>query len=149
MDDDLCKPLPEESAVGVKGYYYLPESLQCVDKQELTTSDGLSMVGSQEWEMDLIEGEVAHDLETDDELDLSTATAVETLSGKWEEQERQVERRRNRRRKQSAEASRELDRQRRANLRRREAEAELYMATSPRRGKDEQSEPESFQEPES
>lgn len=149
MDDDLCKPLPEESAVGVQGYYYLPDSLQCVDKQELTTSDGLSMVGSQEWEMDLIEGEVTHDLETDDELDLSTATAVETLSGKWEEQERQVERRRNRRRKQSAEASRELDRQRRANLRRREAEAELYMATSPRRGKDEQSEPESFQEPES
>ncbi|CAM6019057.1 unnamed protein product [Sphagnum balticum] len=149
MDDDLCKPLPEESAAGVKGYYYLPESLQCLDKQELTTSDGLSMVGSQEWEMDLIEGEVAHDLETDDELDLSTATAVETLSGKWEEQERQVERRRNRRRKQSAEASRELDRQRRVNLRRREAEAELYMATSPRRGKDEQSEPESFQEPES
>lgn len=95
--------------------FFLPGSVRCSDGLEFVTSDGLSTVGTLDWELDTVEVPSKDGMETDGEADASTATVVASLTDKWEEEEAQVERRRNRRRKQSAEAAIELDRQRRSS----------------------------------
>ena len=113
-DNEVC--IPDEDIIdGPK--LYLPESVRCSTEVEFVTSDGLSTVGTQDWELDTVEISAKDGMETDGEADESTATVVARLTDKWEEEEAQVERRRNRRRKQSAEAAVELNRQRRSNQR--------------------------------
>ncbi|KAG0612674.1 hypothetical protein M758_6G044900 [Ceratodon purpureus] len=111
-DNDGCIP-DEELTDGPK--LYLPGSVRCSDGLEFVTSDGLSTLGTQDWELDTVEVSLKDGMDMEGEADESTATVVASLTDKWEEEEAQVERRRNRRRKQSAEAAMELDRQRRSN----------------------------------
>lgn len=110
--DEGCIP-DEEILDGPK--IYLPGSVRCSGGLDFVTSDGLSTMSSQDWDLDTVEETLKEGLETDGEADESTATVVASLTDKWEEEEAQVERRRNRRRKQSAEAAMELDRQQRSN----------------------------------
>jgi len=143
-DDEGCRPSDEDSRV--RPSYYLPMNSDCRNETATVTADGLSMMGTQDWDLDTVDEVIIEGVELDSGADESTASIVAKLTDKWEEEEAQLERRRNRRRKQSAEAAAELARQRRSDLRRREAEAELAMS-APRRGREEQSEPESYQEP--
>jgi hypothetical protein len=113
-DSDNEECIPDEGIID-RPKLYLPGSVRCSDRLEFVTSDGLSIVGTQEWELDAVEISSIDGMETDGEADESTSTVVASLTDKWEEEEAQVERRRNRRRKQSAEAAMELDRQRRSN----------------------------------
>lgn len=143
-DDEGCRPSDEDSRD--RPGYYLPTNSDCRNEIATVTADGLSMMGTQDWDLDTVDEVIREGVELDNGADESTASIVAKLTDKWEEEEAQLERRRNRRRKQSAEAAAELARQRRSDLRRREAEAELAMS-APRRGREEQSEPESYQEP--
>ncbi|KAJ7555813.1 hypothetical protein O6H91_05G056000 [Diphasiastrum complanatum] len=134
-ESDLCVPTPLEQdedfcdsgdKVGLNIQLKQDESaanmIATTAKNEALVigTDGLALVGSQEWQLDMLEENQPCDVETDDEFDCSTASAVGTLSDKWEDHEKQVERRRKRRRKQSVEAVAELNRLQKADERRRE-----------------------------
>ncbi|KAJ7513613.1 hypothetical protein O6H91_23G006700 [Diphasiastrum complanatum] len=85
-------------------------------------TDGLTLTGSQEWQLNMVEDNKTFDIETNDEVDCSTASAVGTFSEKSQKHENQVERRRHRRRKQSLEAAAELHKWQKADERRRDPE---------------------------
>lgn len=114
-DNDLC--IPDEDLIdGPK--IYLPGSVRCNEELDFVSSHGLAKVGAQNWEVEMVEDTPKDGMEVGGEAHDNVASAVASLTDKWEVQEAQVERRRNRRRKQSAEAIMELDRQQRFNQQR-------------------------------
>ncbi|XP_024368050.1 DUF21 domain-containing protein At1g55930, chloroplastic isoform X4 [Physcomitrium patens] len=111
-DNDLC--IPDEDLIdGPK--IYLPGSVRCNEELDFVSSHGLAKVGAQNWQVEMVEDTPKDGMEVGGEAHDNVASAVASLTDKWEVQEAQVERRRNRRRKQSAEAIMELDRQQRFN----------------------------------
>eukprot|EP00250_Pteridium_aquilinum_P011798 c20311_g1_i1 orf=694-3096(-) len=99
---------------------------ESIDVDSITDSDalstsGLPFLGDQECDLSLMTEKSKCSLESDG-MDVSTATAVDTLYTKWEKHLGATERRRQRRRKHAVEATVELDRHRKFYVKRKEAE---------------------------
>ncbi|KAI5078755.1 hypothetical protein GOP47_0006426 [Adiantum capillus-veneris] len=92
---------------------------------EVSSSAGLSVIGDQECDVTSTEKRNCG-LESDG-IDVSTATAIDTLYTKWEEHQVFKEKRRQRRRKHSTEATVELDRNRKFYVKRKEVESQVRI----------------------
>lgn len=113
----------DESETRAKTHNLVAESIDVdsITDSEAPNTSGLPFLGDQECDLSSLTQRSNCGLETDG-MDVSTATAVDTLYTKWEKNQGTTERRRQRRRKHSVEATVELDRSRKFYVKRKESE---------------------------
>ncbi|MCO5612393.1 hypothetical protein L7F22_066660 [Adiantum nelumboides] len=93
---------------------------------EVPSTADLSVIGDQECDLSLMTEKSSCGLESDG-VDVSTATAIDTLYSKWEKHQVFREKRSQRRRKHSGEATVELDRNRKFYVKRKEVESQVRV----------------------
>lgn len=113
----------DESKTSAKARNLIAENIDVdsITDSEAPCTSGLPFLGDQECDLSSLTERSNCGLESDG-MDVSTATAVDTLYTKWEKSQGTTERRRQRRRKHSVEATVELDRSRKFYVKRKEAE---------------------------
>lgn len=124
-EEALSEDEQEDSCVAdrttPKNRYLIAESIDVDSMSDFGTSD-LAFVGDQEPDPSALTERSNCGLESDD-VDMSTATAVDTLYTKWEKHKGSTDRRRQRRRKQSVETTTvEFERERKFYVKRKDTE---------------------------
>lgn len=113
----------DEGDTDAKARNLIAESIDVdsIVDSDAPTLSGLPFLGDQEYDMSAITGRSNCDVESDG-MDMSTATAVDTLYTKWEKKQVTTERRRQRTRSNSSEATVEVDRNRKFYVKRKESD---------------------------